>query len=839
MTSSNSAARPPAAGRRRAASRPGSPAPHLASRPATGPTAVRPARSGRHRVRLLALLASVCLGLGACTGSPGPSPDPTTPADGSTYPPAPDSPGPPTIDTWRRSVPIQPLTVPAEMVAATDRLDGIDVIAGAAKLPALIALIRTSLDGRHRLQVSNWDGTSWGAADVGPGVPGEPQRAALAGSDRVAAIGGWTWEAGTIWPYLLTSTDRATWTPVQLPPSLNSAMVTDVAVEDGRVVALAQGEQGAAATVVVDGAGSGEPVVTFLPAAPDGQRRTLGGLAVAGDTLVLTGRQGPTRQGPLRAFRSVDAGRSWAEPALISPNEQAQAWGVTHLAAGFVVTGTDLIPDDPGENRRMTAWFSPDGGAWGAEPVPEPENFRWSGQDAALGVPTAAGDYVVAVAGSSNSRSSRLFQRQPSGEWIAVGQSDPVADGVGRLGRVAPIVQPSGSDGPGAMFVTIGGAHGTVVGRTASGVWTTDVAPAAYRDPPFFSELVSGRLAVIRQRQFLPFGDGGFRTINEPAIVGLTADALTVRPWDPPEVADAEDVGIGVDGTAEVVLSSRMADDDETHPITGWFRAAPDQPWQPVTGFGAEAFESLGDIKHLGGRWLLRGSRSGDTGGTPQAMLWTSADGIAWARADGDFADGDRSSGIAEVCLDPAGHAVAVGWIRLTPNLPTAAVWSEQDGGWRRSTLPTGPDSRSSFASCSTVGGRLVVTGDLNGDAGRWTLDAMGAPQSTDPPVVDAPDRPRGDPTDRYALDDIGTMPGASFATGRLDTGEYTGPVLWLSADGTRWTWVPVPAADPDASLLVAADGKDLIVLSSATNESRAWRIPELASVIASIPPPA
>ena len=512
---------------------------------------------------------------------------------------------------------------------------------------------------------------------------------------------------------------------------------------------------------------------------------------------------------------------------------------MTHLAAGFVVTGTDLIPSDPTESRQMTAWFSPDGVTWSVESVPEPDRFRWPHQDAALGVPTAAGDYVVAVAGSSNSRSSRLFQRQPSGEWIAVAETNQVADAVGRLGHVAPIEQPSGSAGPGAMFVAIGGAHGTVVGRVTSGVWTTDVAPAAYRDPPFFSELVSGRLAIIRQRLFLPFGDGGFRTINEPTTVGLAADALTVRSWDPPEAADAEDVAIGVDGTAEVVLSSRMADDDETHPITGWFRAAPDQSWQPVTGFGAEAFERLGDISHLGGRWLLRGSRSGDTGGTPQAMLWTSADGIAWSRADGDFADGDRSSGIAEVCLDPAGHAVAVGWIRLTESLPTAAAWTEQDGRWRRSTLPTGPDIRSSFASCSTTGGQLVVSGDLDGDPGRWTLDAMGAPQSTHPPVVDAPDRPRGDSTDPYALDDIGTVSGASFATGRLDTGEYTGPVLWLSADGARWTWVPVPAADPDASLLAAADGNDLIVLSSAANDSRAWRIPDLASVIASIPPPA
>lgn len=797
---------------------------------ATGPAAAR------RRVRLLALLASVTLGLGACTGSAGPSAVPSAPDGGSTQPPAPVSPGPPTTEQWRRSVPIQPLTVPAEMVAKADRLDGGEVIAGEPNLPALSAMIRTSPDGRHRLQVSSWDGTSWRPSDVGPGVPGEPQAAWLGGSDRVAAIGGWTWEAGASWPFLLTSTDRATWTPVQLPESLTSAAVTGVAVDGGRVVALAQGEERAAATIVLDPTTNGEPTITPLPAAPDGQRRTLDGLAVAGDTVLLTGRQGPTEGGPLLAFRSTDAGRTWAEPVTISPNEQATAWGVTHLAAGFVVTGTDLIPDDPAQSRQMTAWFSPDGGTWSAESVPEPQDFRWSKQDAALGVPTAAGDYVVAVAGSSNSRSSRLFQRQPSGEWIAVGESDQVADAVGRLGRVAPIVQPSGTDGPGAMVVTIGGAHGTVVGRAASGVWTTDVAPAAYRDPPTFSELVSGRLAVIRQRQFLPFRDGGFRTINEPALVGLAGDALAVLPWDPADAAEAQDVEIGVDGTAQVLLSTRMSGDDRSQQVTGWFRSAPDQPWQPTAGFGADAFESLSDVRHLGDRWVLWGRHAGDTAGPSQAMLWTSTDGVGWSRADGDFGDGDRSSGIGEVCLDPAGRAVAVGWIYLTDGHSTATGWIEQDGRWQRSPLPTGPDVTSSFSNCGTVAGRLVIKGDLDGATGRWTIDAAGAFQPADPPVVDAPATPRGGAAEPFQLGDTAAVPGGYLATGRLDTVEYTGRVLWLTADGTRWTWLPLPVIEPDGSLMVHVDGDDVTVLSSSTNVSQAWRIPDIASVIASIP---
>lgn len=788
--------------------------------------------------RIGALLAATAICLSACTGVPAPAADGTAPA-GGTGAAAPVSTGPPTPGQWRRDVPMEPLAVPAEMVATADRLDGGDLVAGTSGLPAISAVIRTSPDGRRHLRVLRWDGSAWQPADIGPGVPGEPQLTLLAGNEQVAAIAGWTWEAGTIWPYLLTSTDRIGWTPVQLPESLNAASISAVAVDGGRIVALTEGDDGAAATIVVDGAGRGEPVVTPLPARREGERRALTGLAVAGDTVVLTGREGPDDRGPLLAFRSPDAGGTWAEPVVVSPNDEAWASGVAEVPTGFVITGNDLIPDDPGGHVRMAAWSSPDGITWNAESVPEPDHFRWDGHHASLGVPTTAGDYVVAVGGSTNSRSSRLFQRQPGGDWIAVAQTNQVADAVGRLGHVAPIEQPSGSNAPGALLVTIGGAHGTVVGRIASGVWTSDVTPLVDRDPPTFDGLVTGRLAVVRQRQFLPFGNGGFRTVQEPTLIGLDGDAFSVLPWDPPEAADAEDVEIGVAGTAQVVLSSRLSDDEEKEPISGWFRPAPGRPWQPVTGFGVDASESLGEISHLGGRWILRGSHADDTGGTDQAMLWTSADGIGWSRADGDFADGDRSSGIGEVCLDAAGRTVAVGWIRLTESTPTAAMWTEQDGRWQRTTLPTGPEDSSAFHTCGTVAGQLVIGGKRNGAAQRWTADAAGAVQPIDPPVVDAPTQPRGDAAEPFSVDDTGKAPGGYMAVGRLDTAEYTGTVLWLSADGARWTWVPVPTADPDASLMARTDGADLIVLSSSTNFSQAWRIPDIGSVIASIPPTA
>lgn len=797
----------------------------------------------RPRRRAIALVvAAALLVLVGCTGG---SPAPATGSDPGADGPAgasaagPATSAPPDPDRWRTQVDFRPLGVPAEMVAGADRLDGPDLVAGTSDRPALFAAVRTSPDHRRRLHVSTWDGTAWQPTDVGPGVPGDPQTAGLAGSADLAAIGGRSWEAGSVWPYLLVSTDRSTWSPVALPATLNAASVRFLAVEGSRLVALTEGAAHAAAVIVVDGADA-EPAVRPLPTPAPGTDRSFTGLALSGDTIVLTGRQGPDGGGPPTAFRSSDAGRSWADPVPISAHDRASAWGVTHVASGFVVTGNAPAPDDPDGMRRMAAWSSPDGAGWQAETVPEPQGFRWTDHVAALTAPVAAGDDVVAVAGSSNSRSARLFQRQPSGEWLATAETDEVADGVGRIGIAVPVVQPVGPAAPAALFVAIDGAHGAVVGRVASGVWTTDVTPPVYRDPPYFSALVTGRLAVVRQREFLPFGDGGFRTVWRPTLVGTTgpdpADRLGLLPWDPPSAEGADDVAIGVAGPAEVVLTMRMSDDERAEPIAGWFRGGADQPWQPTTGFGAQAVERPDGIDRLNGRWLMRGTRADRTGSEEQAMLWTSTDGIAWSRENGDFADGDRSSQIRDVCLDPSGWAIAVGWIALTPDGATAAVWTEQNGRWQRSTLPTDPDAVSSFNRCAIVGGRLEIEGELQDRARRWTMDPSGAFEPVDPPVTDVPAQVTGSAAEPFRLERVQAVPGGYLATGRLDTATHTGPVLWLSADAARWTWLPIQVADPYASVLAHADGADLTVVSSSISASQAWRLPDIASVIASIP---
>ena len=789
-------------------------------------------------------LTVLALCMSGCTGSPdttadtasaiaGPAADAsTTHSDAASGP-----------DQWRGTVPFLPLAVPAEMTATADHLEVGGLVSGVGDRPALVAAVGTAPDGRRYLRVSAWDGTVWQPTDVGPGVPGEPQNVAIAGNSTVTALAGRSWQAGTTWPFLLASTDRRSFRPVQLPDSLNGYRLIDVATDTGRIVALARNDAGDAAIVVVDGSGTGVPNVAPLPGVPDGQHRSVGAIALAGDTVVVTGVQGATDRSPRVVFRSTDAGVSWSEPAVVTSNWQAGLSGITSVPGGFLITGSDAIPGDPDANRQATAWFSADGVGWQSQTLPEPAGFRWTGNSSSLGPPTAAGGYVLAIGASSSSRSARLFQRQPTGEWIALSETDEVADGPGRGGYAVPVAEPSGSDAPGGSFVAIAGAHGMVVGQSLSGVWTTQITPQMYRDPPSFASILdagdAGWRATIEQRRFGPFGDGGFHTWYEPTEIGLTGDTLTRNPWDPPEADDWEHVSHGFSDAAEVVLAERITENDAAREVGGWFRSAAGQPWQRVTGFGADPDESVSGVRHVGELWFAWGSHNGKLfGDHPQAMLWYSTDGITWARVAGDLADADRSSAISEFCSDPAGQPIAVGWLYLTDATPTATVWRERNGRWVRTILPGGPDARSWFSSCETVNGQLVIQGTLDDDPKRWGLDAADAFPPVDQPVVDAAVPARSDFGEPYELTAIRGVPGGYAATGRLDTRTYAGPVIWLSADGSRWSWVPLPTARPSPSLLVGASGQDLIVLSSDTNISQAWRIPDITSVIAGIPAP-
>ncbi|HEY7811627.1 MAG TPA: hypothetical protein VIC62_00220, partial [Nakamurella sp.] len=312
------------------------------------------------RAAAVVLLVVAALALAGCTGSSG-SAEPATP------------PGP---DDWRRSVALEPLRVPTEMVAAADRFDLGGMVSATGDRPALVAAIGTRPAGERYLRVSLWDGNAFQHGTVDPGTPGSVQAVTAAGNSTLTVLAGQGWDAGATRPFVLTSTDRKSWTRVALPDSLAGYRPVAATADDDRVVVLAQEVRGAAAVIDVDRTGTSQ--VHPLPGIPDGQERDLTSIALAGGTVVVTGVQGADLVGAPQVIRSTDGGRTWAEPGAIADGAEATINGVTVVGGGFLATGSKPATGEGETGKRATAWFSTDAVTWTAETLPEADGFRWA-----------------------------------------------------------------------------------------------------------------------------------------------------------------------------------------------------------------------------------------------------------------------------------------------------------------------------------------------------------------------------------------------------------------------------------------------------------------------------
>lgn len=789
----------------------------------------RPWTAGR-----IALLIAFALGLAACTSSPAPEGSGST-ASGSTEAgtdtsaaarssadPMPTSVAPSPDEQWRHSVALNPLAVPAEMRLPADR-DGLGGLIGqAADRPATVAAIRTAPDGRRRLVLSTWDGAGWQPHPTdlpGPAGPVQPQTVAIAGSAGVAAAAGWAWDAGSTSPFLLISTDRATWAPVELPESLAGHRLLAVDADGDRVVAAGQDPRGRIGVVTIDG--SGDPTVTNLPPAARRGSRTVTDLAVSGQTvLVVIGRD---------AVRSVDGGRSWADPVPIADGERAQVAGVTAVTGGFLATGADRV-DEASTDRHATAWFSRDGLTWSAEPLPEPDGFRKVGDDSRAGSPTGSVGDAFTVVASDSAASPQVFARRATGEWTSLGAPpEEVAGGFGLGGEAVP----AGADPAWPVLVGIDGALGLTLGQLAGGAWTTVVAPAGggpvttFRSAPSWTEPQVWK-ADLQRANFEHTEGVGWNRWLALSSVGLAGDTLVTVPPDPPEATNW--TVRAYSGPAELAVISDFVPETSKLAIFGWFRPAPDQPWTPTGGFGAERWEQASAADHVGGLWLIAGEHTDQIASSENqlAMIWYSTDGVAWNRAEGDFTVDGHGSRISGFCSAPGGRRAAVGQVTTADDARHAALWVEQDGRWQRSELPTDPGWASSFGSCVDVAGTLVLNGSLGSDTAQWTW----TPETGFAEF----DQPGGGSAGTREFHSVAAIPGGYVATGRLDTARHTGPVIWLSADGLAWQWLPLPVDRPAAWALTAVVGSDLLVLSSSGTGSQAWRIPDIAAVIGAIP---
>lgn len=806
----------------------------------------------------------IAIGLTGCTGpgvgDPESAASPSATATSATSPSA-TAPAPAGPDEWRRGVPLEPLTVPAQMVAPADRFDGGALVSGSGDNPALVAAIGTRPGGQRYLRVSRWTGTGFEHGTVTPAVPGTVQSVTVAGNAVMTALAGWSWQAGTITPFLLTSTDRRSWTPADLPAGLAGYRIVAVAVDGGHLLALAQHPNGSAALVSQEAGGS--PTVHAVPERPAAQHRDVVALAVSGRTVAVLVSQGPEGDERPHVLRSDDGGATWGEPAPISTARRVSISGIVSLPTGFMVTGAQSADGPDQAGQRATAWFSPDARTWTAESLPEAAGFRWDDNSSHAGAPTAANGHVLVLIDSTSALRSRLLERLPSGQWIDMGATDEVAQGAGFTGTVVPLAEPTGSQAPGSTLVAIDGAGGLSLGRFASGLWATLLTPAVDAPLPFFSQTRSGSAdrwrATVRQRHLEPWLENGWVTWWQPTEVRLDPGAIAVVPWDPADLAGFSNVVRGSAGDAELAIASARTDDLSSWHIAGWFRSAPGQPWTPISGFdGTGSRQQAITAAKVGPRWYVgglgraaaaEGESEDQASGSDQAMIWSSADGLTFTRADGDFAAGDGSSDIDDICTGADGGPVAVGAVDDAQGTGVAALWTERDGRWVRADLPDPPSAGSHFSTCAMLDGVLIIDGTRGDRAERWSWSAPAGFQLLPAPRVDRPDEGSGpSPTTENAPaeDDSGqagsdirfVQPAGSgyVAAGHLDSAAYTGPVLWVSPDARNWQWVPLPVNRPDTWTLVAVVGREVVVLASSRTDSLAWRVPDIDALIAGMP---
>lgn len=59
--------------------------------------------------------------------------------------------------------------------------------------------------------------------------------------------------------------------------------------------------------------------------------------------------------------------------------------------------------------------------------------------------------------------------------------------------------------------------------------------------------------------------------------------------------------------------------------------------------------------------------------------------------------------------------------------------------------------------------------------------------------------------------------------------------MIWLSRDGREWIAEPVPTQTADTDVDVHAVGRELVVVGTSPGSTQAWRIPDIATVMADL----
>ena len=744
----------------------------------------------------------------------------------------------PTIEDWRAGVRFTDVAVDAALRTNESIWTAIGAVSAGPGHPAIVGSIRQQVDQPRTLAV--WADTAQGWQPTSVPMEGSVISASLAGSADLLVVAGARWQEGRARPFLTTSVDGTTWSAQALPASLDRMHMVAVSVDAGRVVALGTDTHDRAVLVRT---APGAPVeTTDLPEPPAGSRHRLCTVLLSGTTVIVAGYEGPEFAGdkPPVVHVSTDGGRTVGAAQLVTGDVRAAVRGVVPVPGGFVATGFSAETLAADADLRPAAWFSVNGIAWSQEKLPG--SLDLPDGDAGSEEPLGTGTEVTATVWAEGSLSAAVLVRRPEGRWMLRGHIGPMREN-GVSGLIVRADAGSGNAGVDRLAVAVDGPQGVVLGHLNLGVWTPDLTPTLSENLFSVAHTLPGEVPRIRLERWRTRQEGGYWSRGTEDAIAAWDPTAGLRPdtFDPPEAAGRGGLQTAddPDSDAQQVGTSAMDTAASGMTVRGWFRAAPGQPWQPWQGFGADGYEKVSAVHKVAGAWYAAGQRAvtADYAEPRQAMLWSSTDGITWTRADGDFAAEALTSSIATVCEATDGSPVAVGWRDDPAGGQRPTVWTRgADGRWL-AAYPAVPDRASGWADgCTEQDGMTVLTGTIGQTPARWTQDPGGTWGALPAQGAD------GKPYDENAAaesrrDGAVDVPGGKAATGFLDTAEHFGPVLWLSADGESWAWVPLPTATTDVRQVILPVDGGLVVAASTDVGISAWRLDDTAALISAMPP--
>lgn len=662
------------------------------------------------------------------------------------------------------------------------------------------------------------DGLQWDSTKVTSDLDGSFS-STLAGDDSLAAIGGTLWTEGTEKSVLFTSTDRAEWSQIALPDDFATKYsLGALSVRDGVVHGIGTDSVGASVGVTVDGT----DVKTFdLPKVGDGELLNAVTL-VAGDNLLLLARSGEEgANNPVVAYVSDDAGASWADPANVAPADASVA-GAVLVDDGIVATGSAPASADPGAPAVPAAWFSADGSSWAAESVPTVEDglFFYNGAaSVAFGAPNANAGAVSATAWNDNSAYSGLFRRAAGGAWSFIAEST-VNTGNGVGGASIPVDETS-------TLAVIGQSGYARISLIQPENGWIDAEVIAQRDDfDYVDSIYPGEertVMTLGRNNFATEDDGGWRNSTSYSLATVDDAAVETIPWDPERAGRLTGVQLASDPDGgDIVVGANFAPGSSTILAEGWYRASADEEYTPITGFEGSGATHFVGATFAGDTWLAWGDyRDTSAVSDPShGLIWQSTDGIAWTRAAGDFGSGALETQVNDMCELPNGDVVGVGWAEEAGGEFRTAVWMLDGEAWTRVDIGDLGSSYGYADSCAT-GEDGVVVGAYFG--GRSTLQLSS--DGSDWTEVFRADRgiEFGKPV---------AVAGGYAASGQLVDGNYSAPVVWLSADGAAWSPISIPSSRPGSTTAVAPLGDDLVVTKSGRIGDPAVLVRDIAKVI-------